>query len=125
MIIIWAFFMIFAQYTLLVFRYYTKQQMNEPSLKKMQRSFLYQLEHEHIFMYGAMIIGHIVVPTVPMAGACFMYVLTLWVSEIMLYCRQKTVLALMFWIQNLLCLMCYLMIMSDDWCRFYLYRGHA
>ena len=30
-----------------------------------------------------------------------------------------------FWVQTVLLVVIYISVMSDDWCRFYLYRGHA
>ena len=30
-----------------------------------------------------------------------------------------------FWVQTFILFMLYIAIMSNDWCRFYLYRGHA
>ena len=79
----------------------------------------------HLFFYIAAILVHTIVPKEFPVILLYFYMISM-VFEAAGSMSNKAKLMKYTWgIQTLLLVILYITIMSDNWCRFFLYRGHA
>ncbi len=84
-----------------------------------------EIAYAHIFFFVAVILVHVLVPEAFAVFCIYMYIGTIIFEIVGMTLENRMMVKISFWLQTLLLVVIYITIMSDDWCRFYLYRGHA
>ena len=79
----------------------------------------------HLFYYIAAILVHTIVPKAFPVVMVYLYMVTIIGEGFASYREHQRNLKLMWGLQTIILVILYISILSDDWCRFYLYRGHA
>ena len=84
-----------------------------------------EMAYSHLFFFIASILSHILTPKEFPTVLIYMYLILL-VIEIGASMLENQILnKVCFWLQTGVLTVLYIIILSDDWCRFFLYRGHA
>jgi hypothetical protein len=84
-----------------------------------------ELAYSHIFFFIAALLVHILVPKEFPVLLIYCYIGATFVEMAASMLEKGTLNKLAFALQSLFLFIIYIIIMSDDWCRFFLYRGHA
>ena len=84
-----------------------------------------ELAYAHLFFFVAAIFTHVLVPKEFPVLLIYCYLSTI-VLEIFASIMEKVTLnKIAYFAQTFILFLLYIIILSDNWCRFFLYRGHA
>ena len=89
------------------------------------RQYTNEVAHEHLFFYMLCIMAHTLTPKEAHAIMIWVYLAFLVVKSIALKKSNVGFMKTCFIIETLILVVLCIMIMGDDWCRFYLYGGHS
>jgi hypothetical protein len=84
-----------------------------------------ELAYAHLFFFIAALLVHILVPKEFPVLLIYLYVATTFVEMAASMLEKSTLIKIAFFGQFIILFFLYIIIMSDNWCRFFLYRGHA
>ena len=115
-------FLFFLAYTLLVFLR-EKNQHNDMGVKLFR--LINELALSHVFFFVGVILAHVLTPNVVQVVLILLYTLSLGL-EVAATRNDKDLLnKVAFWGQTVILILMYFILLTNDWCRFFLYRGHA
>ena len=83
------------------------------------------MAYTHLFFFFAVILTHTLTPIFWNALAIYAYVVSEWVNMVAIKRDRKMTSRIVFYIQTFALFFLYGSLLVDDWCRFFLYRGHA
>ena len=84
-----------------------------------------ELAYAHIFFFMAAILAHILVPKEFPVLLIYCYIGTIFAEMGAAMLEKGTLNKIAYFGQSIILFILYIVILSDDWCRFFLYRGHA
>ena len=115
-------FVLFLAYTVFVFLRHKNQ---ESSLGVKFHRIVNELAYTHLFFFIGVILCHVLTPKDFQVLLIYIYVFTL-VGDVFATLQNKGLVnKIFFWVQSAVLAQMYVFLMGDNWCRFYLYRGHA
>lgn len=84
-----------------------------------------ELAYAHLFFFIAALFVHILVPKEFPVLMIYCYIAAIFVEVGATMLEKGTLNKIAFVAQSVILFLLYIIILSDNWCRFFLYRGHA
>ena len=84
-----------------------------------------EFAYSHPFYFIAAILVHILTPKAFPVLLIYFYAMTMGAQVLGTLMSKPMLQQIIFVVQSAILFLLYIAIMADNWCRFYLYRGHA
>uniref|UniRef100_A0A7S3FXX6 Uncharacterized protein n=1 Tax=Strombidium rassoulzadegani TaxID=1082188 RepID=A0A7S3FXX6_9SPIT len=114
--------MLFLTYTSLVALRTNKERKGDA---RIFHAVVNHLAFAHLPFFILSILVHTLVPKEIPTLLIFFYMMTMIGEALGTIIEKKSIPKLCFFLQTGILFLLFLILMLDDWCRFYLYRGHA
>ena len=84
-----------------------------------------EVAYSHLFFFIAALLVHILTPKEFPVLLIYCYIGALYAEFGATLLEKGNITKVAFLVQTVVLVLLYILILSDDWCRFFLYRGHA
>ena len=115
-------FILFLVYTVMV---YLKYKNKDKGIGLKLNRIVNDMAYGHLFFYVGALLVHVLTPKEFPVLLLYVYISSLFVEIASVIMEKPNTCRCILVVQAIVLIILYLLILTDDWCRFFLYRGHA